>query len=58
MAIIKLTNVLIAGKHIVICGYGYVGKGVASRAEGWVLLLLLLRLIPLGHLKHIWMVTK
>ena len=34
MAIIKLTNVLIAGKHIVICGYGYVGKGVASRAKG------------------------
>ena len=34
MAIIKLTNILIAGKHIVICGYGYVGKGVASRAKG------------------------
>lgn len=34
MAIIKLTNVLVAGKHIVICGYGYVGKGVASRAKG------------------------
>lgn len=32
--IIKLTNVLIAGKHIVVCGYGYVGKGVASRAKG------------------------
>ena len=32
--IIKLTNVLIAGKHIVVCGYGYVGKGVASRARG------------------------
>ena len=34
MSVIKLTNVLIAGKHIVICGYGYVGKGVASRAKG------------------------
>ncbi|MDW0169472.1 MAG: adenosylhomocysteinase [Nitrososphaeraceae archaeon] len=32
--IIKLTNVLIAGKHIVVCGYGYVGKGVASIARG------------------------
>ena len=32
--IMKLTNVLIAGKHIVVCGYGYVGKGVASRAKG------------------------
>jgi adenosylhomocysteinase len=34
MSVIKLTNVLIAGKHIVISGYGYVGKGVASRAKG------------------------
>lgn len=34
MAIIKLTNVLVAGKHIVICGFGDVGKGVASRAKG------------------------
>jgi adenosylhomocysteinase len=33
-AIIRLTNVLIAGKHIVVCGYGYVGKGVATRARG------------------------
>lgn len=32
--IIRLTNVLIAGKHIVVCGYGYVGKGVASRSRG------------------------
>ncbi|MGI8718940.1 MAG: adenosylhomocysteinase [Nitrososphaeraceae archaeon] len=32
--IIRMTNVLIAGKHIVVCGYGYVGKGVASRARG------------------------
>ena len=32
--IVRLTNVLIAGKHIVVCGYGYVGKGVASRARG------------------------
>ena len=32
--IIKLTNVLIAGKRIVVCGYGNVGKGVASRARG------------------------
>ena len=32
--IIRLTNVLIAGKHIVVCGYGYVGKGVANSARG------------------------
>lgn len=33
-AIIRLTNVLIAGKLIVVCGYGHVGKGVATRARG------------------------
>lgn len=33
-AIIRLTNVLIAGKHIVVCGYGNVGRGVADRAKG------------------------
>lgn len=32
--IIRLTNVLIAGKHIVVCGYGHVGRGVAARARG------------------------
>lgn len=33
-AIIRLTNVLIAGKHMVVCGYGNVGRGVAARAKG------------------------
>ncbi|TML38654.1 MAG: adenosylhomocysteinase [Actinobacteria bacterium] len=32
--IIRATNVLIAGKLVVIAGYGYCGKGVASRARG------------------------
>ncbi|MGE5684258.1 MAG: adenosylhomocysteinase [Nitrososphaerota archaeon] len=32
--IIRITNVLIAGKHIVVCGYGHVGRGVAARARG------------------------
>src|SRR5256714_34523 len=32
--IIRATNVLIAGKRFVICGYGWVGRGVASRARG------------------------
>src|SRR5205807_8235687 len=31
--IIRATNVLIAGKLVVIAGYGYCGKGVASRAR-------------------------
>ena len=32
--IIRATNVLIAGKTVVVCGYGMCGRGVASRARG------------------------
>src|SRR5947207_7548856 len=32
--IIRATNVLLAGKKVVIAGYGWVGRGVASRAHG------------------------
>ncbi len=32
--IIRATNTLLAGKSFVVAGYGYCGKGVASRASG------------------------
>jgi adenosylhomocysteinase len=32
--IIRATNVLLAGKKFVIAGYGWVGRGLASRAKG------------------------
>src|SRR5213594_5253646 len=32
--IIRATNVLLAGKRFVVCGYGWVGRGVAMRARG------------------------
>jgi len=32
--IVRATNVLLAGKTVVVAGYGYCGKGVASRARG------------------------
>ena len=32
--IVRATNVLLAGKKVVVAGYGYCGKGVASRARG------------------------
>ncbi|MBI3027548.1 adenosylhomocysteinase [Candidatus Woesearchaeota archaeon] len=32
--ILRATNVLIAGKNFVVCGYGDCGKGVAKRAQG------------------------
>ena len=32
--IIRATNILLAGKTVVICGYGWCGKGAAKRAQG------------------------
>lgn len=32
--IIRATNILIAGKTFVVCGYGWCGRGVAKRAAG------------------------
>jgi adenosylhomocysteinase len=32
--IIRATNLLIAGKRFVVCGYGWCGRGVAMRARG------------------------
>src|SRR5205807_4688066 len=32
--IIRATNVLLAGRTVVVCGYGWCGKGVALRARG------------------------
>jgi adenosylhomocysteinase len=33
-AIMRATNILLAGKNFVVCGYGWCGRGVASRARG------------------------
>jgi len=32
--IMRATNVLIAGKNVVVAGYGWVGRGIAMRAKG------------------------
>ena len=32
--LMRATGVFMAGKHVIVCGYGWVGKGVASRASG------------------------
>jgi adenosylhomocysteinase len=32
--ILRATNVLLAGRHVVIAGYGWVGRGLASRFRG------------------------
>ncbi len=33
--IIRATNVLLAGQTVVVAGYGWCGRGVATRARGW-----------------------
>lgn len=33
-AIMQLTNLVVAGKTVVVAGYGYCGKGIAMRAKG------------------------
>jgi adenosylhomocysteinase len=32
--ILRTTNVLLAGKNFVVCGYGWCGRGIAMRAQG------------------------
>jgi adenosylhomocysteinase len=32
--IVRATNTLVAGKNVVVCGYGWCGRGVAMRANG------------------------
>jgi adenosylhomocysteinase len=33
-AVMRTTNLIIAGKLVVVSGYGWCGKGVAMRAKG------------------------
>jgi adenosylhomocysteinase len=32
--VLRATNVLLAGKNLVVCGYGWCGRGIALRAQG------------------------
>lgn len=32
--ILRATSLLVAGKAVVVCGYGWVGRGIATRAKG------------------------
>src|SRR6202008_3566094 len=49
--IIRATNVLLAGKRFVVCGYGWVGRGVASRARGMGALVIITEVDPLKALE-------
>ncbi|MFQ5992612.1 MAG: adenosylhomocysteinase, partial [Nitrospiraceae bacterium] len=32
--VVRATNILLAGKHVVVSGYGWCGRGIATRARG------------------------
>jgi adenosylhomocysteinase len=45
--ILRATGILIAGKNIVVCGYGWVGKGVATRARGMGAIVIVTEIDPI-----------
>src|SRR5690348_17258161 len=49
--IIRATNVLLAGKKFVVAGYGWVGRGVASRARGMGAQVIITEVDPLRALE-------
>ncbi len=51
MVLFGLLNVLIAGKSVVVSGYGHVGKGIASRARGLGASVIVTEIDPINALK-------
>lgn len=51
--IIRATNVLLAGKKFVICGYGWCGRGLAQRARGMGSQVIITEVNPLKALEAV-----
>lgn len=51
--IIRATNVLLAGKKFVVAGYGWCGRGLASRARGMGALVIVTEVDPLKALEAV-----
>ncbi len=51
--ITRATNILYAGKVIVVCGYGWCGRGVASRARGMGAQVIVTEVSPLAALEAV-----
>jgi adenosylhomocysteinase len=49
--ITRATNVLWAGKKVVVCGYGWSGRGVARRAQGMGSLVIITEVNPIAALE-------
>jgi adenosylhomocysteinase len=51
--IVRATNVLLAGKRFVVAGYGWCGRGLASRARGMGALVIVTEVDPLKALEAV-----
>jgi adenosylhomocysteinase len=51
--IIRATNVLLAGKHFVVAGYGWCGRGLANRARGLGAIVIVTEVDPLKALEAV-----
>ncbi|MDA0269809.1 MAG: adenosylhomocysteinase [Chloroflexi bacterium] len=51
--ITRATNILLAGKNMVVCGYGWCGKGVAMRAKGMGAQVIVTEVQPLRALEAV-----
>ncbi len=51
--IVRATNVLLAGKNFVVCGYGWCGRGIALRARGMGANVIVTEVSPLRALEAV-----
>jgi len=51
--ILRATNVLLAGKNLVVCGYGWCGRGIAMRAQGMGANVIITEVNPLRALEAV-----
>lgn len=49
--ILRATNILLAGKRVVVCGYGWCGRGVATRMRGMGALVTVVEVDPVKALE-------
>ncbi len=52
-AIIRATDILVAGKNVVVVGYGWCGKGVAMRAKGMGANVTVIEVLPVKALEAV-----
>lgn len=53
--IMRATNRLFAGSTVVVCGYGWCGRGIARRASGMGAKVVVTEIDPIKGLRPLWM---